>query len=82
MSKFCPICEDYCEIKTETVKDTYNVRGTDIEVSVQKELCVSCGEKIGSDEQDQQILDFVNAEYRKKTDLLTPNPKNSKEPNP
>lgn len=72
MSKFCPICEDYCEIKTETVKDTYNVRGTDIEVSVQKELCVSCGEKLGSDEQDQQILDFVNAEYRKKTDLLTP----------
>lgn len=72
MSKFCPICEDYREIKTEDVKETYNVRGTDIEVSVKRELCISCGEKLGSDEQDQQILVFVNAEYRKKTDLLTP----------
>lgn len=72
MSKFCPICEDYCETKTGIIKETFNVRGMDIEVSVSKELCVSCGEKLGSDEQDQQILDFVNAEYRKKTDLLTP----------
>ena len=49
MSKFCPICEDYCEIKTETVQETFNVRGMDIEVTVSKELCVSCGENIGSE---------------------------------
>jgi len=72
MSKFCPICEDYCEIKTDTTQETFNVRGTDIAVPVSREICSSCGEKLGSEKQDQQILDAVNAEYRKRTDLLTP----------
>lgn len=72
MSKFCPICEDYCEVKTDTTQETFNVRGIDIAVPVSREICSSCGEQLGSEEQDQQILDAVNAEYRKRTDLLTP----------
>ncbi len=70
MSKFCPKCEDYRETKTKTVRASFNVKGMDIEVTISKDLCVSCGEYIGSDEQDQQILDFVNAEYRRRTDKL------------
>ena len=72
MSEFCPICEDYCETKSEKVQKTFNVRGMDIEISVSNEACVSCGENLSSDQHDQQILDFVNSEYRKRTDLLTP----------
>lgn len=72
MSKFCPTCEDYREIKTETIQETFNVRGKDVEVSVSREICSSCGDKLGSEEQDQQILETVNAEYRKRTDLLIP----------
>lgn len=72
MSEFCPKCEDYRESETKTVRETFKVRGIEIEVSIPKQICVSCGENIGSDEQDQQILDVVYAEYRKRTDLLTP----------
>lgn len=72
MSKFCPTCEDYQEIKTETIQETFNIRGKDVEVSVSRRICSSCGDKLGSEGQDQQILEAVNAEYRKRTDLLTP----------
>ena len=70
MSKFCPTCENYCETKTKTVSEIFKVKGLDIDASFPREQCVSCGKTLGSDEQDQQILDFVNAEYRKRIDLL------------
>ena len=57
MSKFCPTCEDYQEIKTETIQETFNVRGKDVEVSVSRRICSSCGDKLGSEGQDQQILE-------------------------
>ena len=72
MRYFCPTCEDYIEVKTENIQETFTVRGTEIEIAVSRMVCVSCDENIGSEEQDQNILDLVNAEYRKKTDLLTP----------
>lgn len=72
MCKFCPTCEDYCEIETDTIQEAYKVRGMPIEVSVTREVCVSCGERLGSEEQDQQILDTINSEYRKQVDLLAP----------
>ncbi len=72
ISKFCPTCEEFCEVNTDNLQETYKVRGTDIQILVSRDICVSCGDKLGSDDKDQEILDIVNAEYRKKTDLLTP----------
>jgi len=72
MRKFCSVCEDYRETKIKTAQETFNVRGVDIEVCVSVEVCVSCGENLASDAEDQKILNSVNSEYRKRTNLLTP----------
>lgn len=72
MTRFCPTCEDYCATSTEEREETYTVRGRDITVPVKAEVCAECGESLGSDEQDQAILDAVHAEYRRQNDLLIP----------
>jgi putative zinc finger/helix-turn-helix YgiT family protein len=35
-------------------------------------VCTSCGEKVGSDEQDQELLDAVHSAYRREKDLISP----------
>jgi putative zinc finger/helix-turn-helix YgiT family protein len=70
--EFCPSCEEYCETKVSERDETYTVRDRRITVSVKATLCAACGESIGSDEDDQAILDAVHAEYRRQTDMLTP----------
>jgi len=72
MTTFCATCGK--DRRTETVErsETYRVRGREIAVSVTVAVCGTCGEELGSDEQDQEILDAVLAEYRRQTDLLTP----------
>jgi len=72
MTSFCPTCEDYRETKNENREETYAVRGQEITIPVQVEVCVFCHEILGSDEQDQQILDMVHAEYRRQKNLLSP----------
>lgn len=72
MTRFCPTCEDYRETKTVDREETYTVRGCEIAVPVKATVCAECGESLGSDEQDQAILDTVHAEYRRQNDLLTP----------
>ena len=72
MSQFCPTCEDYSETKTVEREETYTVRGTEVTVPVKVGVCTTCGESLGSDEEDQAILDAVHAEYRRQNDLLTP----------
>jgi putative zinc finger/helix-turn-helix YgiT family protein len=69
---FCPSCEEYRQTKVVDRKERYTVRGREIEVPVRAEVCTACGETLGSDEQDQQVLDALHAEYRRQTDLLTP----------
>jgi len=69
---FCPNCEQYCPTKLENRRERYTVRGRDIEVPVEALLCAKCGESIGSNEKDKEILDAVHAEYRRQADLLTP----------
>jgi len=69
---FCPSCEEYRATKAVKRTERYKVRGRDIEVPVQAEVCAECGEQLGSDEQDKQVLDAVHAEYRSQMDLLTP----------
>lgn len=72
MSKFCPTCEDFRDTRVEDRQETYTVRGRTITVPVTVEICASCGESMASDEQDQQVLDAVHAEYRRQMDLLHP----------
>ncbi|KKL62355.1 hypothetical protein LCGC14_2186020 [marine sediment metagenome] len=70
--EFCPNCEEYRETKVVQREETYTVRDRQITVSVKAETCSSCGESIGSDEADQEVLDAVHAEFRRQADLLTP----------
>lgn len=70
--EFCPGCEEYHETKVVEREETYTVRARKITVPVKAEVCCNCGESIGSDETDQEILDVVHAEYRQQADLLTP----------
>jgi len=70
--QFCPNCEEYRETRLVDREETYAVRGEKITVPVKVRICSSCGESIGSDEADQEILDAVYAEYRRRFDLLTP----------
>lgn len=72
MTQFCPTCEDFCPVRTEDRQETFKVRGCDITVPVSVECCANCGEMLGSDEQDQRIIDQVHAEYRRQKGLLTP----------
>ena len=72
MTMYCPTCEDWRETKAETREETYTVRGSEIRVPVAAHVCVVCGEAIGSDDEDQAVLDAVHAAYRREEDLLTP----------
>jgi putative zinc finger/helix-turn-helix YgiT family protein len=69
---FCPSCEEYRATKAVERTERYKVRGRDIEVPVHCEVCAACGEQLGSDAQDKQVLDAVHAEYRSQMDFLTP----------
>lgn len=66
MNKFCPKCEKYRDVITKNVYETYKIHGVEIEVPILREECIFCGEHLGSDEQDKEILDFVKEEYCKK----------------
>lgn len=70
--KFCPGCEEYSDAKVVERNDTYKVRDREITVPVKVEICAGCGETLGSDAGDQEILNAVHAEYRRLADLLTP----------
>jgi len=72
MNAFCPTCEDNRETKTVERDETYTVRGREIAVPVTTTVCQTCGADVGSDEQDQRVLDAIHAEYRRQVDLLTP----------
>jgi putative zinc finger/helix-turn-helix YgiT family protein len=69
---FCPNCEEYRLTKAVERTELYKVRGRDIEVPVRAEVCAECGEQLGSDKKDKQVLDAVYAEYRRQIDLLGP----------
>lgn len=65
MIKFCPKCEDYHSTKRVDRQETYAIHDQKIAVAVKVAICAECGESLGSDKDDQAILDAVHAEYRK-----------------
>lgn len=72
MTTFCPTCEDYRKTATADREETYKVRGREITVPVMVAVCPSCGESLGTDDDDQEVLDAVHAEYRRQLNLLDP----------
>jgi putative zinc finger/helix-turn-helix YgiT family protein len=72
MSSFCPTCEDLRETRREARQETYKVRGQEITVPVSVEVCTDCGEALGDDQQDQQIITAAYDEYRRQHHLLRP----------
>ncbi len=69
---FCPNCEDYRTLIPVKRDESYTVRGEEITVTVDRMLCEECGESIGTDEQDQAVLDVIHSEYRRRMGLLSP----------
>jgi|SaaInlStandDraft_4_1057021.scaffolds.fasta_scaffold370795_1 YgiT-type zinc finger domain-containing protein len=63
ITDFCPNCEDYREVKAVEREETYTVKDQKVTILVKTKLCVQCGESIGTDEDDQKILDAINNEY-------------------
>ena len=64
--ELCPYCEKYCDTKKEFREEEYIVKGEKISISVSLTICKICGENIGSDEEDQRILDLIHKKYNKK----------------
>jgi len=57
---FCPKCEDYRPVRHKTRQQTYTVRDREITIPVGVDVCVICGEEIGSDEQDKRIIEMLH----------------------
>lgn len=70
--RYCPNCEDYRGFRAERRKETYTVRGKEITVPVDVEVCAECEEALSSEGGDQKILDEVNSAYRNQEGLLSP----------
>ena len=69
---FCPRCEDYRKVEVVERDETYTVRAREITVPVKADVCNACGEILGSEEKDEEILAAVYSEYRRQVGLLTP----------
>lgn len=61
MREYCYRCEGYVETQAVERPETYTVKGVQVTVPVQTKLCVVCGESLGTDEDDQIILDAIHA---------------------
>lgn len=57
MSNFCPRCEDYRETRTARLRDTIMLHGCRIRLPYCAQVCTVCGEEIGSDAEDQALID-------------------------
>ena len=61
--EFCPNCEDYREVEILTKDEKYIIHDRVIIVPVRAAHCCTCGERIGSDKEDQEILDAAYKKY-------------------
>ena len=69
---FCPNCGEYTDVKLETRKQVFNVRGEPIEIEGEVAICQKCGSKIFDEERDSQNLEIAYGIYREKHKLLAP----------
>ena len=72
MKHYCPMCEKETTTHVDTVMETYQVKGEDIELLNAVQICDTCGEAIWDEERDSSSLLEVYTKYRNKHDLLQP----------
>jgi putative zinc finger/helix-turn-helix YgiT family protein len=69
---FCPNCGEYTDMKLETRKQVFNVRGEPIEIEGEVAICQKCGSEVFDEELDSLTLERAYAIYREKHRLLSP----------
>ena len=72
--KYCPNCENECEFRFERRTEKYEVRGKEIPVDVDVEVCLSCEETLFDETRDESALKKVYAVFRQQKALLSPWP--------
>lgn len=69
---YCPRCEKLVEIEVRATRETYDVRGEQIEIDAQVAYCLACHEQIFHEGLDSKNLDKVYHEFRRRRGVLTP----------
>ena len=59
MKSFCPNCEKECDVLEKSHEEIYHYKNVFVTVPLVSEFCIDCGERLGSDKKDQEILDYV-----------------------
>lgn len=67
----CPMCEAEREMRLETVREEYKVRGETIVIDVPRLSCGACGESLVDEAFGDPTL-HVYAEFRRRHGLLSP----------
>ena len=69
---YCPRCEKLVETEVRATRETYDVRGEQIEIDAQVAYCLACHEQIFHEGLDGKNLDKVYHEFRRRRGVLTP----------
>lgn len=72
MTRFCPNCDEFRQVREERRKESHSVRGETIEVDAHVLVCTVCGHTISDPARDEQVLLAVYAAYRERHGLLKP----------
>ena len=57
--KFCPKCEKQCGVKRIEIEEEYKYKGKTFTISRLVDQCIFCGEEVGSDEEDQKVINGI-----------------------
>lgn len=69
---YCPFCHDKREFIIKTVKESYPVKGEDIEIIADISICATCENEIWNDDLDAQNLKKAFDIFISKHGSLTP----------
>lgn len=72
MERYCPFCGGFTASEVRECRETYPVRGEDIEVQAQVAYCLKCGEALFDEQLDGENLKRAYSIYRQKHGLLGP----------
>ena len=72
VEKFCPNCRDTKILKIKEIKETYPVRGEEIEVDAVVRYCEQCNEVIFDENLDTENINKAFEKYRALNNYLSP----------
>ena len=72
VEKFCPNCRDTKILKIKEIKETYPVRGEEIEVDAVVRYCEQCNEVIFDEDLDTENINKAFEKYRALNNYLSP----------